>query len=215
MNKTRTVTVFYLLTSLLVGMEAVSGCGPGQLFGPTMTPTSTNTPIPTSTSTPSPTFTPTPTFTPSLTPTPTIIPEVGKPVSNDNWEITLISPLSRKRIYRGRIYYTANPGYIFIDLAVRVKNLQSGTNSLRSSDIVVIDGNKKRWDFIWLGRQSVTSDRVIDPFSISVEDFRPSDSIDIEGESYLRLIYVVSDASSNLGFHFKGIPQIPFTAEKK
>jgi len=53
--KQRTVAICYLAMSLLI-----SGCGPGQLFGPTLTPTPTFTPTqtPTSTSTPTPTFTP-------------------------------------------------------------------------------------------------------------------------------------------------------------
>ena len=49
----------------------VSSCGPGQLFGPTITPSPTLTLTPTIT--PSPTLTPTPTstLTPTITPTPT------------------------------------------------------------------------------------------------------------------------------------------------
>jgi Tol biopolymer transport system component len=46
-----------------------SGCGPGKMFGPTLTPTPTNTPIPTNTPTPTNTQTPTPTSTPTSTPT--------------------------------------------------------------------------------------------------------------------------------------------------
>lgn len=51
---------------LIVITILLSGCGPGQLFGPTITPTSTQTPIP-------PTFTPTP-VPPTATPTPTLTP---------------------------------------------------------------------------------------------------------------------------------------------
>jgi len=47
-----------------------TACGPGQVFGPTLTPTPTVTLTPTST----PTATPTPTPTPTHTPTPTITP---------------------------------------------------------------------------------------------------------------------------------------------
>lgn len=43
---------------LLVISMSVAGCGPGQLLGPTVTPTL----IPTATATPAPTFTPTPEF---------------------------------------------------------------------------------------------------------------------------------------------------------
>jgi Tol biopolymer transport system component len=60
---------------LLVLTFILTSCGPGQVFGPTMTPTRTMTSTPTSTDTPTltPTYTPSPTITPSptLTPTPT------------------------------------------------------------------------------------------------------------------------------------------------
>jgi alpha-tubulin suppressor-like RCC1 family protein len=53
---------------------AVSGCGPGQLFGPAVTPMPTFTLTPTRTPTPTPTFTLTPTSTSTPTPIPTITP---------------------------------------------------------------------------------------------------------------------------------------------
>lgn len=65
-----------ILSFLMVSM-LVAGCGPGQLFGPTLTPTPTPTATPTWTPTPTSTFTPTSTptftstFTPTFTPTPT------------------------------------------------------------------------------------------------------------------------------------------------
>ena len=67
-TKQRTVMIFVLLLSL-----ATSSCAPGQMFGPTITPTSTNTPLPpTATDTPVP---PTSTSTPPPTDTPTSIPD--------------------------------------------------------------------------------------------------------------------------------------------
>jgi hypothetical protein len=57
------ITVCSLTLSLMI-----SGCGPGQLFGPTLTPTSTPTFTPTLT--PTATVTPTPTLTPTATQTP-------------------------------------------------------------------------------------------------------------------------------------------------
>jgi hypothetical protein len=216
MNRNRTVNIFYLLTSLLVGIQAIAGCGPGQLFGPsfTDTPTSTLTPVPTLTITPTSTFTPTPTFTPSPIPTPTIVPEVGVPISNDESEITLISPFSRKRIFRGDVYYTANPGYIFIDLGLKVKNLDTTANSFQSSDVLVLDDTKEQWSILWIGRQPVKNDRVIDPFSISVDESFVN-TFSVENEVYFRFIFVVSETSSSLSFQFDGIPLIPFTAEQR
>jgi len=51
----RTLAILILATSL-----AASGCGPGQLFGPTVTPSATPTPAPTATPLATPTSTPVP-----------------------------------------------------------------------------------------------------------------------------------------------------------
>jgi hypothetical protein len=66
----KVIPFFVLMLSL-----TLSGCGPGQMLGPTITPSPTNTSTPTSTPTPTATFTPTPTAT--FTPTPA-------PVCNPN-----------------------------------------------------------------------------------------------------------------------------------
>jgi len=74
-----------LVSLILFASFVLSACGPGQLFGPTITPTPTNTPTttptptPTSTPTLTPTSTSTPTPTQTFTPTPTLVPiAVGK-----------------------------------------------------------------------------------------------------------------------------------------
>jgi len=59
-------TLLAILMSLIL-----SGCGSGQIFGPTITPTFTVTSTPTQTLTPIPTSTHTPTLTPTITITPT------------------------------------------------------------------------------------------------------------------------------------------------
>jgi Tol biopolymer transport system component len=64
MNLKASHLVFFVIFSLLI-----SGCGAGQLFGPTTTPTATITK--TATSTPTVTLTPTITLTPTVTLTPT------------------------------------------------------------------------------------------------------------------------------------------------
>ena len=62
----------------------VTACGPGQVFGPTITPPPTITLTPTTTSTPTITPSPTLTSTPTLTPTPTLI--VSCTIPNGKWE---------------------------------------------------------------------------------------------------------------------------------
>lgn len=72
-----------VVSLVLLAALALSGCGPGQLLGPTVTPTPTLTLTPTPTLTPTatatatatPTLTPTATATPTLTPTATATPE--------------------------------------------------------------------------------------------------------------------------------------------
>ncbi len=65
----RAFVIFVLLFSLVL-----SGCGPGQVFGPTITPTPTITYTPTQTPTSTPTPTPTATSTQTATPTPSATP---------------------------------------------------------------------------------------------------------------------------------------------
>jgi hypothetical protein len=64
-NEYKSIAICVLVFSLFL-----SGCGSGQLFGPTITPSPTITNTPTSTSTPTPTATFTPTATATSTPTP-------------------------------------------------------------------------------------------------------------------------------------------------
>jgi hypothetical protein len=67
---------------LLVVFLTITGCGPGQFLGPTMTPIPTNTPAPTATSSPTPTRTPTP--VPTATARPTQVPD--KIIFSDSFE---------------------------------------------------------------------------------------------------------------------------------
>lgn len=69
-------SLLWLLTVGMLMAFSFAACGPGQVFGPTLTPTPTNTPIPTNT--PEPTATPTSTPTPEPTATATLVPTTGK-----------------------------------------------------------------------------------------------------------------------------------------
>jgi hypothetical protein len=68
MNRIKTSWLWAMICVLLVS------CGPGQMLGPTLTPTATVSLTPTQTVTPSPTNTPTPTATATPTTTPTATP---------------------------------------------------------------------------------------------------------------------------------------------
>lgn len=84
-NPSPRVIIFKVL--ILLSVLLVSGCGPGQFLGPTITPTPTHTSVPTATNTPIPT----PTLTPSQTPVPTPMgggSKIAFSTNRDgNWEI--------------------------------------------------------------------------------------------------------------------------------
>jgi WD40 repeat protein len=103
------------------------GCSPGELFGPTISPTSTHTL--TFTLTPSSTSTPTPTFTPSSTPTAT-----PGPLSWDNadkikllFKVHLDDPPDRQTIHN--LAFSSDGKYLGVasDSTVEVWEVSSGT----------------------------------------------------------------------------------------
>ncbi len=153
----KTLLKVIVILSLLTVLLSTLGCKVGQLIAPTPTATAT------STSTPKPTNTPKPTFTSSPVPTATPVPEIGKPVASENWEITVIGIIFRERIYPGGgWYYTPNPGYMFIDVALKVKALGSNT-SVFSSDILIVDENGQQWPALWSGEKDASKE--MDPFT--------------------------------------------------
>lgn len=87
MNTKRQIgVIFVLITSLII-----SGCGPGQLFGPTITSTPTKTMTPTTTHTPTATSTrtSTPTKTPTRTPSPTPTLPINVPTPKEGYAIVI------------------------------------------------------------------------------------------------------------------------------
>jgi hypothetical protein len=198
--------VFVFLALLLASM-ACSSTTPA-----TPTPTATNTSLPTST--PEPTFTPEPTSTFTPVPTATPIPELGKPVSSRNWEVTVIDVVYRDRIYPGGgYYYDPNPGYMFIDVGLKVDKLGS-KSSVLSTDIVVIDENGELWPALWSGDEDA-SDGEVDPYTIGMDSALDED-LDISTEKYLRLAFVLKEESlgKEVYFRFEDVPAVPFTIEK-
>jgi WD40 repeat protein len=135
MNTNRRNIVFLILVLNL----SVSSCGPGGLFGPTLTPipTVTQTPSPTLTPTPTPTFTPT--FTPTVTPTTTPnlpvslgtqIPSFGEVISTSNW--SKLSEFARWGLGRITAQFRWSPDNRFIAIPTRfgVRLINAETGSL-------------------------------------------------------------------------------------
>ena len=97
MNTNRLFAKMLFKTGLwLLVFLTVTGCGPGQFLGPTMTPVPTDTPNPTATSSPTPTGTPT--TAPTATARPTRVPDtiIFKDTFEDNsnqWELANFTKL--------------------------------------------------------------------------------------------------------------------------
>ena len=210
MLKLRSIRV---VLTFLIFVLASTACSFAALAEPTETPepTATFTPVPTST--PTATFTPKPTSTSTPVPTPTLVPVMGEPVSSENWEITVIDAIYRERIYPGGgYYYYPNPGYIFIDVGLKVKSLGSAT-SVISSDIVILDENGEAWHALWSGENVVRSED-FDPFNIAMNP-NLDENIDISTEKYLRLVFVIYETSleEEIYFKFEDVPAVPFTLD--
>jgi len=196
------------------------GCRLGAVPVPTAAPTATFTAIPSFT--PSPTLSPTPTFTPSPTVTSTPLPAVGTPASNGNWEVTVLEgAVSRPTLffYGGSYEYPSDKRNIFVDMAVRIRNLnpmQNGPISLASFWVVDEAGTVSTVSAV--GIQPATSNKSIDPFSIGVTHnpyYDPTRFTALlqNDDIYMRLIFIVSKSSLDhpLRFDFQSVIVIPFS----
>lgn len=140
--KQRAMAVCLLAVSLLI-----SSCGPGQLFGPTLTPTPTFTPTPTvtptPTNTPTSTSTSTPSPTPTLTPTPspTPIPGIGTPIIINGVGIQVQSAVLGGEPPAG---YTIKSGYVILSLEVAISGGNEFADLLgkaNTKEFLIVDEN--------------------------------------------------------------------------
>ena len=122
---------FWRLSSFLfISSFVVVACGSGQLFGATVTPAPTHTPTQAPTNTATATNTPAPTFPPTPTWTSTAIPAMGTPISNKGWELTVVDAVTHEGITGGFGTERPEKGYIFVDVGVKIKNLDPEKNDL-------------------------------------------------------------------------------------
>jgi len=131
-TKQQTIAFLVLVMSMVI-----SGCGPGQLLGPTFTPPPTFTVTPTSTLNSTPTLTPTSTNIPTITPTPLhplgkIVYHEGLGISGYDYFSYLPRTLSRDK----KVYIAIGPQYGQCDTCCDVKgtanNVRYFMNSLLS-----------------------------------------------------------------------------------
>lgn len=207
---------------LMIFMTGViTACQFGSFAAATATPVPANTkpPLPTNTSTsePSPTPPPTSTFPPTATPEPTPA-AVGEPVIGKDIEITVIDALVRNRVYLGGSYlYVPNPGYLLVDMGVRVKNLNpSKTIFIPWNQIYVVEDNGDSWYPLWGSTKVVASGETYDPFFIGISSIKIDGGgyIRIENDTYLRMIFIVRDSNQKILFGIGTSPQVEITLHK-
>ena len=119
-----------LLSSLFMAILFLFACRPGQFFAPTGIPTFTKTPTQIPTTIPPPTGTIPPTLAPTPAFTSTAIPALGTPIASDDWEVTVVGALTHDRLAGDPLYDRPEKGYIFVDVGVKIKNLDPEKNDL-------------------------------------------------------------------------------------
>lgn len=171
----------------------------------------TQTPFPTNMLKPAVTATNTP------IPTVTIIPELGKPVSSENWEVTLIGVSLLKRGAKDSktgLEGLPNSGGKFVAVGFKVKSIGSIT-SVNTQKILIVDENGQGWGSYYLGTQDTSQE--IDPFSIGIVRYAwmIGEDIDLSTEKYIHMVFEIPSANleKNISFKFDDVPAVPFTVK--
>ena len=188
-------TLYIVLLIILL-----AGCGPSseqmtatavmakaqtQTAAPTLTPTLT----PTSTSTPTPTTTPSPT----LTPTPMPI-AVGEIVQYNDLEIAIVQAVTHTQLVYAYSALDANQGYIFIDVAVLVRNRQGVDVKLKLEDLHLVEENGDIQFPVAGGFYTVELERRFNPIpSVTVWYLGKLNEMPIKKDTYLRFVFVVKE----------------------
>jgi hypothetical protein len=214
-NRAYKKIVFILVIALSTFACVAGSLGATATPAPTNTPKATNTPLPTNTATPKPTSTPRPTAT-DIPPTPTPAP-IGVSVLYDSLEITVLDVVTHGHIVTGgSYYYYSKPGETFIDMAVRVRNLDPGNAVRVQWSYIYIVEERGSWYPLYGVMTRVTDGSEYDPFNIALgPEIQGEDFIEFDDDTYLRLIYYIADdPDQTLSFHIEDSPLISFQLKK-
>jgi hypothetical protein len=197
MNTRISITAILLLIASLL----ITSCGPGQLFGPTPTPTLTITP----------TLPPTPT----LTPTP--IAGIGVPVSDERWQITLLEAYQEETLSGPINEYSPNKSdqvFLVVNTELRYVGKTSELEGIKCStnDFNIINdenGDVLFADIIGFGDSMWAA--IGDPLVFLPAAFQG------DGVNKFEFATVVEKKFINNVFklRFKDLPPIPFSAKEK
>jgi hypothetical protein len=219
MKHNRTFKPMILVSVMVLSVLACAGGALGATATPPPTDTQepTQTPLPTAspTATLKPTSTPKPTAT-EIPPTPTPAP-VGVAVKYGSLEITLLDVVPHGQIVTGgRYYYYSKPGETFIDLAVRVRNLEPGKVVRIPWSYVYVVEPKGTWYPLYSASRMVDSGTEFDAFNLEIKFETVGENVvEFDNDTYLRLIYyVVDDPEQTILFGIEESPLIQFQIKK-
>ncbi|MBL8079024.1 MAG: hypothetical protein JNM55_13755 [Anaerolineales bacterium] len=184
---------FEIMICLLICALFMLACvGGGLVTSATDTPAPSSTPLATNTATSRPTSTPRPTKTPFPTSAP-----VGVSIDAGDYSYTVVKAVSLQRFYPGgKFLFTANPGYMIVDMGVRIQNENPGTAvSIPWEEIYITEANGDSWYVYYGTAKAVEAGKEMDPFTLGISDVEldVTQKIDFTGDAYLRLIFLVTD----------------------
>ena len=202
---------------IILVVVLLSGCAPSseqmtatavmaqaqtQTAAPTLTPTVTPTltPPPTATSTPKPTITPQPTPAP-----------VGETVKYNDLEITLLEVATHSHIVTGGYYsFYSEPGRIFVDIAVRVRNTGNVPVRMAMKNLYLVEESGDSWYANFSGLKTVEIEKRFNPMaSLKIEETLSGETpVSFDKDTYLRLVWY-TDANQDFLFGVGNAP--PFT----
>lgn len=204
------ILAFWVLLVLIVSSACqTSSVTPTETAIPTKAATETPLPTTTSTSTPKPSATPRPTQTSTPTPAP-----IGSIVQFKTLEFTVIDVTTHSLIYPGgtTAWYPNDKSDTFLDVGVLVRNTGSKM-TFSWSAIGITEANGDAWYPVFANTRKVEDGKKIDPFQISIpgEPLEGSESVVFEGDTYLRMIFIVAnDPGSPILFNIADSPYITF-----
>ena len=197
---------------LLFALLTVLACQVGSFAAeeiPTPTQANTTTPLPTDT----PTLRPTSTLRPTQTSTPTPAP-IGSTIRYKTLEVTVIDVATHGLIYPGGLtaWYPSDKSDTFLDVGVLVRNTDA-TLAVPWSVVGVTEENGDAWYPVFASTRTVEDGKKVDPFvmKIPADPLEGRESVTFTGDTYLRLIFIVSnEPGSTILFNIGDSPYISF-----
>lgn len=192
-------------------------CGGGAFAtAATETPTLSPTPPATTTATARPTSTPKPTKTPFPTSAP-----VGVSINAGDFSYTVVNAVSLRRFYPGgKFLFTANPGYMIVDVGIHLENKTPGSAvSIPWENVYITEANGDSWLAYYGTVKQVEAGIEMDPLTLGISDIEldTTKKIDFSGDAYLRIIFLVTDNDNKpvpLVFGIGDAPDAKFIVEQ-